>query len=183
MVTLSINEMQVSIWQNNPPSSRFKGAWALFMCQASRQRLWWYRRLVVIILELSHAIVWFVFIPRNRVIPRNHTIAWDNSKIITTNRRYHQRRCLEARHINSAPLLWIVTTVDYCQMLTCISLIDDVTTQSRAWKVTRYSAKIAPDEDTRPECRNVGSRILTSLGYVHNIFTNQSSIVCLVHLT
>ena len=32
----------------------------------------------------------------------NQTIAWDNSKIITTNRRYHQRRCLEAWHINSA---------------------------------------------------------------------------------
>ena len=28
----------------------------------------------------------------------NHTIAWDNSKIITTN----QRRCPEAWHINSA---------------------------------------------------------------------------------
>ena len=32
----------------------------------------------------------------------NHMIAWDNSKIITTNRRYHQGRCLEAWHINSA---------------------------------------------------------------------------------
>ena len=32
----------------------------------------------------------------------NHTIAWDNSKIITTNRWYHQRLCLEAWHINSA---------------------------------------------------------------------------------
>ena len=32
----------------------------------------------------------------------NHTIGWDNSKIITTNRCYHQRLCLEARHINSA---------------------------------------------------------------------------------
>ena len=32
----------------------------------------------------------------------NHTIAWDNSKIIITNWRYHQRRCLEAWHINSA---------------------------------------------------------------------------------
>ena len=30
------------------------------------------------------------------------TISLDNSKIITTNRRYHQRRCLEAWHINSA---------------------------------------------------------------------------------
>ena len=32
----------------------------------------------------------------------NHTIGWDNSKIITTNRRCHQRLCLEAWHINSA---------------------------------------------------------------------------------
>ena len=32
----------------------------------------------------------------------NHTIGWDNSKIITTNRRYHQRLCLEAWHIYSA---------------------------------------------------------------------------------
>ena len=36
----------------------------------------------------------------------NHTIGWDDSKIITTNRRCHQRLCLEAWHINSvhAPL-------------------------------------------------------------------------------
>ena len=32
----------------------------------------------------------------------NHTIGWNNSKIINTNRRYHQPLCLEARHINSA---------------------------------------------------------------------------------
>ena len=32
----------------------------------------------------------------------NHTIGWDKSKIITTNRPYHQRLCLEAWHINSA---------------------------------------------------------------------------------
>ena len=32
----------------------------------------------------------------------NRTIGWDNSKIITTNRRYHLLLCLEARHINSA---------------------------------------------------------------------------------
>ena len=32
----------------------------------------------------------------------NHTIGWDNSKIITTNWCYHQRLCLEAWHINSA---------------------------------------------------------------------------------
>ena len=36
----------------------------------------------------------------------NHTIGWDKSKIITTNRCYHQHLCLEAWHINSthAPL-------------------------------------------------------------------------------
>ena len=32
----------------------------------------------------------------------NHTIGWVNSKTIITNRRYHQRLCLEAWHINSA---------------------------------------------------------------------------------
>ena len=32
----------------------------------------------------------------------NRTIGWDSSKIITINRRYHQRLCLEAWHINSA---------------------------------------------------------------------------------
>ena len=29
-----------------------------------------------------------------------HSIAWGDSKIVTTNQRYHQRRCLEAWHIN-----------------------------------------------------------------------------------
>ena len=32
----------------------------------------------------------------------NHIIGWDKSKIITTNRRYYQRLCLEAWQINSA---------------------------------------------------------------------------------
>ena len=32
----------------------------------------------------------------------NHAIGRDKSKIITTNRRYHQRLCLEAWHVNSA---------------------------------------------------------------------------------
>ena len=32
----------------------------------------------------------------------NHTIGWDNSKIITANRRYHRRLCLKAWYINSA---------------------------------------------------------------------------------
>ena len=35
----------------------------------------------------------------------NHTIGWNNSKIITTNWRYHQCLCLEAWHINSAHTL------------------------------------------------------------------------------
>ena len=36
----------------------------------------------------------------------NHTIRWDKSKIITPNRCYYQRLCLEAWNINStqAPL-------------------------------------------------------------------------------
>ena len=35
----------------------------------------------------------------------NHIIEKDNSKIITTNRCYHQHLCLEAWHINSAHAL------------------------------------------------------------------------------
>ena len=114
---------------NNPSSSRFRGAWALFMCQASRQRLTLIGadnvRVVlrnrvsclarVICLahlfgsgkaELSfferETAFWCSFkrVPNWRLkehtCQTNHTIAWDNSKIITTNRRYHQRRCLEA---------------------------------------------------------------------------------------
>ena len=34
----------------------------------------------------------------------NHTIGWDKCKIITTNRCYHQRLCLEAWHIKSVSL-------------------------------------------------------------------------------
>ncbi len=34
------------------------------------------------------------------VCDTKHAIAWENSKIITTNNRYGQRRCLEAWHIN-----------------------------------------------------------------------------------
>ena len=40
--------------------------------------------------------------PSEHTYLTNHSIGWDNSKIITTNRRYHQRLCLEAWHINSA---------------------------------------------------------------------------------
>ena len=29
-----------------------------------------------------------------------HVIAWENSRVITTNNRHGQRRCLEAWHIN-----------------------------------------------------------------------------------
>ena len=61
----------------------------------------------------------------------NDTIALDNSKIITTNRRYHQSR-LEAWHINSDHAPLNRDDGGYCQMLTCTSLIDDFTTQSRA---------------------------------------------------
>ena len=39
-----------------------------------------------------------------------------------------------------------------------------------------YSAKITPDEDTRPEYRNVGSWIITSLGYVHNFLQTRVAL-------
>ena len=92
----------------------------------------------------------------------NHSIAWGNSKIITTNRRYHQRRCLEAWHINSAnaPL-----NRDDGGLLpdAYLHLIDRCHHLKSSIKENTLSAKITPDEDTRPECRNVGSWIVTSL--------------------
>ena len=56
-----------------------------------------------------------------------HEIAWENSKVITTNNRYGQRLCLEAWHINmSNHALNIGMTVPICQRNTCILLADDV---------------------------------------------------------
>ena len=34
---------------------------------------------------------------------QSHNIAWENSRIITTNNRFGQRHCLEAWHINASP--------------------------------------------------------------------------------
>ena len=82
---------------------------------------------------------------------------WNNSKIITTNQRYHQRRCLEAWHINSAhahlnrddggllPDAYLHLINRRCHY------------PKSSIKGTRYDAQITPDEDTRQECRNVGS--------------------------
>ena len=36
------------------------------------------------------------------VCQKNDNIAWNDSKVITTNDRYGQRRCLEAWHINAS---------------------------------------------------------------------------------
>ena len=86
---------------------------------------------------------------------------------IQTLKQYHQRRCLEAWHVNSAhaPL-----NRDDGGLFSnaYLHLIYRWCHHSRSSiKVTRYSAKITPDEDIRTECRNVGSWIVTSLGYVH----------------
>ena len=37
------------------------------------------------------------------VCKTSHNIAWEDSRIITTNNRYGQRLCLEAWHINASP--------------------------------------------------------------------------------
>jgi hypothetical protein len=45
-----------------------------------------------------HAFLWQI----GTIIPNltNHEIAWENSKVITTNNRYGQRLCLEAWQVN-----------------------------------------------------------------------------------
>jgi hypothetical protein len=56
-----------------------------------------------------------------------HEIAWENSKVITTNNRYGQRLCLEAWHINmSNHALNRDDSASICQRNTCISLSGDV---------------------------------------------------------
>ena len=37
------------------------------------------------------------------VCETSHNIAWEDSRIITTNNRYGQRLCLKAWHINASP--------------------------------------------------------------------------------
>ena len=41
---------------------------------------------------------------------RRGNIAWDDSRLITTNNRYGQRLCLEAWHINASP--WALNRLD-----------------------------------------------------------------------
>ena len=56
----------------------------------------------------------------------NHTITRENSRIIITNPRYDQTRCLEAWHINSTPPHWIAMMVAYYRMPVFILSIDNV---------------------------------------------------------
>ena len=129
-----LHNLGKTTWQKNSQ------AWALFMCQASRQRLWWYRRLVhVIILELSHAIVWFVWHVCSDKAElsffERETAFWCSFKRVPNWRLVcPMYSWLQSLHAHTPTLLWIVTTVDYCQMLICISLIDDVTTQKSSIK-------------------------------------------------
>ena len=51
---------------------------------------------------MTGSLVWRKYALSEHTCLTNHTIGWDNSKIITINRRYHQCLCLEAWHINSA---------------------------------------------------------------------------------
>ena len=63
------------------------------------------------------------------VCETNHNIAWEDSRIITTNNRYGQRLCLEPWHINASPCASIeMTEVIYhkCKNI-YILLVDDVT--------------------------------------------------------
>ena len=55
-----------------------------------------------------------------------HEIAWENSKVITTNYRYGQRLCLEAWHINMSNHALNRDEVPICQRNICISLAGDV---------------------------------------------------------
>ena len=68
-----------------------------------------------------------------------HSIAWEDSRIITTNNRYGQRLCLEAWHINASPCaLNGMTEVIYHKNI-YILFVDDVTLT--AYKVTSFNIR------------------------------------------
>ena len=55
-----------------------------------------YKRLQFCTRLKQHQMAVFFFGLSEHACVTNHEIEWENSKIITTNPRYHQRRCLEA---------------------------------------------------------------------------------------
>ena len=63
------------------------------------------------------------------VCETSHNIAWEDSKIITTNNRYGQRLCLEAWHINASPCALNRDDGSHLpqEYLIYILLVDDVT--------------------------------------------------------
>ena len=80
----------------------------------------------------------------------------ENSKITTTNPRFHQRRCLEAWHINTAysPLNRDdggLLPEAYSYLIT-----DDLIIGLSSSQLSLQRSP-PPDENTRLECRNVGS--------------------------
>ena len=72
---------------------------------------------------------------------------------ITTNPRYHQRRCLEAWHNNSPIGHYDVMTMVNYQKLICILLID-VIIGPWGCKYGSVFTTITTDEDTRLECHH-----------------------------
>ena len=90
------------------------------------------------------------------VCETSHNIAWEDSKVITTNNRYGQRLCLEAWHINASPCALNRDDGSHLpqEYLHLILLVNDVTLT--AYK-DEFQHQTTPNEDTRPECRNVGS--------------------------
>ena len=95
----------------------------------------------------------------------NQTIGWDKSKIVTTNRRYYQRLCLEAWHINSAHA-----------PLNCDDgglLLDAYLHRIKGPLVAAFRSPLS--EGTRQEFRNVGS-MNCNFSVIFIKFLNQSSI-------
>ena len=97
-----------------------------------------------------------------QVCQTSHTNAWDNSTIVATNNRYAQRRCLEAWHINMNQHAMNRADGSYLpqEYLHLVGRWRHLFIV-RVYKEPSCNFKITPDEDTRPECQNVGSWIVT----------------------
>ena len=73
------------------------------------------------------------------VCETSHNIAWEDSKIITTNNRYGQRLCLEAWHINASPCALNRDDGSHLPKSIYILLVDDVTLT--AYKVVSFNIR------------------------------------------
>ena len=110
----------------------------------------------------------------------NHAIEWDKSKIIITNRRYHQHLCLEAWHISSAHASlnrwwWLPTW----RLLTLRQKKGQVKSKHVKWPLVA-AIRSSLMKALNKSVETLGLRLLTSRLHLLNLYTRVACLI--VHL-